>query len=95
MNPRTRTIHIHNTRKIYDANYQNLPVNSCMDFDQDSDKVNKRKRINSFLNGRKISGGGVSINSKSVRREELILGCVKNRVIKGANKFDPFHKLLF
>lgn len=66
-----------------------------MDFDQDSDKVNKRKRINSILNGREISGGGVSINGKSERREELVLGCVENRVFEAANKIHPLDKLLF
>ena len=60
-----------NSRKFKE---NNLLVNSCMNFDDNSNKIDKRERINSLLNGGEISGGRIPVNSESKRREKLVLG---------------------
>lgn len=70
-------------------------VNSCMDLDNNSHKIDERQRVNSILNRLEVSVRRILTHGERVRGEELVLGCFKCRVPKAPNKPHPLHELLF
>lgn len=65
-----------------------------MDLDHDSDEIDERKRINGVLNCSEVSPGRILIHIECVRREELVLRVLINRVFEAAHKLNPLHELL-
>lgn len=71
-----------------------LLVNSGMNFDDDTNKVDERERINGFLDFSEVPFIAFFMDSECIGREEFVLGCLEHRVFKAPNEFHPFQEFL-
>lgn len=72
-----------------------LLVNSSMNFDDDTNEVDQRKRINGVLDISEVTFILILMDSECIWREEFVLGCLEHRVFKAPNESDPFNEFLF